>query len=209
MKKYISILLLFVIFLTSCNRVEYFEQSGWNCTDVIFQTYYNNLYKVKIAELKEIYNLRFSEQESKELNGNYQLYLYNDDFTIQIKFANGEKLAFYRIDLFYYGDSEVSRKDYEKQRSLVNFINDFTNYVAFDTKTDKNYFEALYYECCEEKTFASNYYHYDSIVGNVGYYICLNTDAFDYYYKMQEDGDCMAICNCYRFEGLLKPIDIS
>ena len=24
-------------------------------------------------------------------------------------------------------------------------------------------------------------------MGNVGYYICLNTDAFDYYYKMQED----------------------
>ena len=135
--------------------------------------------------------------------------MFNDEFTIIIRFNNGEELAFYKIDLYYYGDSAASRENFENQRSLVNFINDFTNYVAFDTKTDKNYFEALYYECCEEKTFASNYYHYDSIVGNVGYYICLNTDAFDYYYKMQEDGDCMAICNCYRFEGLLKSIDIS
>ena len=218
MKKIISVLLLFVIFLTSCNRVEYFETTGWNCTDENFQTYYRGLYKAKIAELKELYDLTFSEKESEEYNSKYQLCLYNDDFTIQIKFANGEELACYQIDLFYYGDSEASRKDYEKQRPLVNFINDFTNYVAFDTKTDKNYFEALYNECKKSKgkptviysyqydSIASNIYHYDSVVGNIGYSVTLNYNAYGEYYKMQGNSDCMAFCNHYSFYGLLKPI---
>ena len=208
MRKIISVLLLVVIFLTSCNRVEYFEQAGWNATEENFQTDYYYAYMAKTEELKVLHNIECHIEE-KFFQKGYYIYLYNDDFTIGIRFLNSEKLAFYRIDLFYYGDSEASRKDYEKQRPLVNFINDFTNYVAFDTKTDKNHFEALYYECSEEEPFTSNYYHYDSIVGNVGYYISLNTNAFGYYYKLQEDDDCMAICNCYRFEGLLKPIDVS
>ena len=211
MKKIISVLLIFVIFLTSCNRVQYYETASWNCTHDNFQTYYYDLYKAKIAELKSLYNIECEEVEEKsvyESSGRefYEMILFNDEFTIRINFANEVELAFYQIYLFYYGDLDASRGDYEKQRPLVNFVNIFTNYVAFDTKTDKNHFEALYYECSEGKSYASNMYHYDSAIGNVGYSVALNIDE-GYYYKMQKNDDYVAACNRYHFEGLLKPID--
>ena len=196
---------MFVALLFSCNRVEYYEKSEWHCTQEEFRGHYYDIYTEKIEELKYVYGIVCHKEEEFFQKG-YYIYLYRDDFTIVIKFLNDNDLAFYNVDLYYYGDFDASRDDYKKQRSLVNFVNDFTNYVAFDTKTDKNYFESLYNECNKGEPFASNKYHYDSIVGNVGYDVMLNTDAFSYYYKMQKNNNCIAVCNCYRFEGLLKPI---
>ena len=216
---------LIVVSFSSCNRVEYFETTGWYCTHDEFQLYCD-LYKAKIEELKSIYGIECDDKEEKRLYIDsdvsvYEINMFNDEFTIIIRFNNGEELAFYKIDLYYYGDSAASRENFENQRSLVNFINDFTNYVAFDTKTDKNYFEVLYNECKKSDgkptvnysyqydSSASNNYHYDSVVGNIGYSVTLNYNAYGEYYKMQGDSNCMAFCNHYRFDGLLKPIDIS
>ena len=207
MKKIISALLIFVIFLTSCNHVEYFEKTGWNATEENFRTDYYYAYIAKTEELKVLHNIEWYVEDEFFPKG-YYVYLYDDHFTITIRFLEDGGLGFYCIDLYYYGDSNASREDFEKQRPLVNFINDFTNYVAFDTKTDKNHFEALYYECSEGKSYASNMYHYDSAIGNVGYSVALKIDK-GYYHKMQKNDDYVAICNRYHFEGLLKPIDIS
>jgi len=100
---------------------------------------------------------------------------------------------------------------YSSEQTARELANEITNSFAFDAKTDKNYFKALYDECikntADETPHASYKYHFDDLIGNVGYYVALNKDNFGYYYKMQKNSDLDILSNHYRFEGLLKPLE--
>ena len=60
----------------------------------------------------------------------------------------------------------------KSQKNLVDFINELTHFVAYDTRKEEadNHFEKLYFECIEESCTGKNYnYHFDDFIGHVGY----------------------------------------
>ena len=210
----IATLLFFTIMLfTNESNVEYAKSSGWNCDIQNFDIHYAEFYKNKIVELKEKYNLECEEKWDQSYHDGDSIitaHLYNNYYTIYILFANRGLYGDYTIKLFYYGDDGESLKNYEMQHPLISFINDLTTSVAFESKTDdcKNRFEQLYDECYEKsKSSASYIYHFDDLVGYVGYTVGLSKDNYGYYYKMQKNSEINILANAFIFEGILTPID--
>lgn len=189
---------------------QYYKKANWNCDDETFVTKYNDVYYQEIQRLKDHYDLSFSERIDTETNdqGNiddYTFYLYCEEYTIYLRFSNSHTIGFYDARLYYYGDGEFP-DSYDEFRPLVDFINDITNYVAYDTKTDGNHFEQLYDEAVNsEGGWASDEYHHDSVIGSVSYYVDLDYSA-GYYYMAAKDSSIEKKCYRFDFEGLLKPL---
>ncbi|MBO5906574.1 MAG: hypothetical protein J6Q85_00275 [Clostridia bacterium] len=193
-----------VYFVFSLETNDYYESANWNCTREEFNTTYYNLYKDKLSELKELYDLEyevFEEVGHLEHKSFYRWYLYNDAYTFRIFVDSKARL---HAELYFYGTEYIVRSDYETQRNAVSFLNDFVNFAAYDSRAEENQFEKLYFECVSEgKSYECNIYHFDNFIGNVGYGLSLVHDG-GYYYKIQKDGDLEKLCNHYSFEGLLK-----
>ena len=202
---------LFVIMAVEDDE-KYAESSGWKCEEKDFYGKYAVSYQNKIEELMSLYEIEasvISEKRNIDEDNIVEIYIYNDIFTVKIFFANRGLYADYKVNLFFYGSETTDLDDYETHRHLVQFINDLTKYVAYDTRSDErdNHFEALYLECKEKERDTSGYvYHFDHTVGNVGYYVGMKKDNFGYYYKMQKNSDIKISSNSFSFEGLLKPL---
>ncbi len=199
------------MFFTNDENIEYAESSQWNCDNQSFDTAYVDFYKNKVSEIKEKYSLNCEEEWYKESHDGDSIitaYLYNDQYTIYILFANRGIYGDFTVKMFYYGDGKEAQKDDGVQSSLISFVHDLTKSVAFDSKTDdKNQFEQLYNECLEENKSAASYiYHFDDLVNYVGYTVGLSKDNYGYYYKMQKDSDVKILANVFTFQGILKPI---
>lgn len=200
-----------IMFFTNDENIEYAESSQWNCDNQTFDTEYVDFYKNTIGELKARYALdcdEIWEERSHKDDRIITAYLYNDQFTIYILFANRGIYGDFNVKMFYYGDGKEAQKDDGVQSSLVSFVHDLTKSVAFDSKTDdKNQFKQLYNECLEENKSAASYiYHFDDLVDYVGYTVGLSEDNYGYYYKMQKDSNIKIPANAFKFQGLLKPI---
>ena len=106
------------------------------------QKYYE-IYTSKIEELKEKYDIecesleKFGRDEDQQIE-RFHFYLYNDEFTVTINFNNQSRFATYDIALYCFESEDKSLSDYEWQRNLVDFINEFTHFVAFDTRIEEN-----------------------------------------------------------------------
>ena len=219
MKKIIVLLisLMQILSLFSC-QPSYSEKCGWYCNDETFKNEYFNYCNDEIVRLMDKYSLTGAfeyEEKRYEANSNirYTFYIYCEDYTILIKIANCNRgdTGFYDLQLFYYNDDRLN-ENYDDIKSVVEFSNEITNIIAYDTKTEDNQFEKLYYEALSsDEKYASNYYHFDNTVGNVGYYVKVGEDAgglsAGYYYMLQKQS---SIKQCYHFtfEGLLKPFDV-
>ena len=204
-------LIIFSIFGCDNNDNDYYLGANWNVSKEVFVTEYYELYHTEIERVKEKCKFECSENvicsETSSGGKKIEIYLYTDIFTISLNFTCREKIAYYRGYLYYYGNDGNYGK-YEDFKHLVYFLNDFTNYVAYDTKTEENYFEKLYYEAEQDEDLrkgASYYYHYDSAIGNVGYAVDLGQEA-GYYYMAAFDEDLEKYCYEFSFEGLLKPL---
>ena len=206
-----------ILSLFSC-QPSYSEKCGWYCNDETFKNEYFNYCNDEIVRLMDKYSLTGAfeyEEKRYEANSNirYTFYIYCEDYTILIKIANCNRgdTGFYDLQLFYYNDDRLN-ENYDDIKSVVEFSNEITNIIAYDTKTEDNQFEKLYYEALSsDEKYASNYYHFDNTVGNVGYYVKVGEDAgglsAGYYYMLQKQS---SIKQCYHFtfEGLLKPFDV-
>ena len=138
-------------------------------------------------------------------------YIYSEDYTIVIFLGNSARgeVGFYDLYLYYYNDDRLNG-NYDVIKPVVEFANEITNILAYDTQTEENQFEKLYYEALSsDDKFASNYYHFDNSVGNVGYLVFLKPEFSEtgYYYMLQKKGS-LKPCFYFRFEGLLKPFDV-
>ena len=203
--------------LFSC-QPSYSEKCGWYCDNSTFENEYYNYCNDEIVRLMDKYSLigEFEyEEERYEANGNirYTFYIYCEDYTIALKIANCNRgdTGYYDLYLFYYNDNRLN-ENYDVIKPVVEFANEITNIIAYDTKTEENQFEKLYYEALKsDEKYASNYYHFDNSVGNVGYLVNLREDAggssAGYYYMLQKHSS-MKPCYYFKFEGLLKPFDV-
>ena len=218
MKKVLLLVLVLLISLpnlTSCMAVleylfpadPYADNSNWSCDTETFLNVYQPLYLAEIERFELKYGLEFErliEYERGETDDPL-IFLYNDVCTVYFELTNRNSVAWYYVLFCYYGTDD-GIGEYEDFRPYVEFLNDFTNHVAYDTKTDQNHFERLYNEALtSEEQRAGDYYHYDSSIGNVGYSVSLHR-AGGYYYKAQKDRTVEKNCHRFVFEGLLKPL---
>ena len=209
-----KVLLLVLVVATAMSsfiscRPLYDENLNWNCDDETFLNVYQPLYLAEIERLALKYGLDFEcliEYEEDNTN-KPSVFLYTDTYTIDLELANWYKGArgLCEISLYYYG-TEDGFGEYEDFRPCVEFLNDFTNYVAYDTKTDQNHFERLYNEALSgEKNYNGFIYHEDSSVGDVGYSLYLSYEG-GYYYMAKRDISIKKDCRFFKFKGLLKPL---
>lgn len=210
---------LILLPLLSGDEEAYCEASGWNCTNEEFENSYMPFYLSRIDELQEEYNIvceKKIERTSSKDQIYFVLYLYNDYFTMKLLLANRHYGSHgdYMLELYYYGEDKETLIDYEKQKNLVSFVNDLTHEFCFDTKKEEheNHFERLYLECIEagvDNGMGASYeYHFDHIVGYIGYKVFVNSEdgMARYRYKLQKNENADIFANGFCFNGLLKPI---
>lgn len=177
---------------------DYAFEPGWYCQHNEFEGLYYDLMCSKIDELESKYDLDFERSvEKKEYDTLDEIVLItklsNDVATVKIEMINRVELAKFEIVLFFHSSDEYPKEDYEAQRPYVDFINDFTNFAAYDTKNEEgNFFEILYNRCDVESEHTAEWIHFDDLIGNVGY---------NFY--IDNDNDCYRYL--YTFEGVMKP----
>ena len=224
--KLIILILICLFSLTSCLELindaynafdknsQYYKGTGWDCDAESFKVRYYELYESKIRQLISQYGLDaqfdmfiedLGDGDSKVI---VWIHLYTEEYTYRFRFANIGWVGHYDAELYCY-DIKNKNDDYSKLAHLVDVINDFTDYVAYDTKTEANRFESLFSEALQTDVgFASDVYHEDSLIGSVGYIINLNYNG-GYYYMMEENDELDLNCHRFEFKGLLKPLEIS
>lgn len=207
-----AILGMFIL-LHDDDAAEYYLAAGWNCDDETFTTeYYDVCYK-KLLHLKDYYGLSFKELIEFKVNDSAEnnkiiLYFYTDEYTIRFSLINDGAIGYYHAYLYYYGDG-MGFGEYDAFSPLVEFINSFTNYVAYDTKSEENRFQQLYNEAANnENLFARDEYHHDDIIGSVFYRVNLDYEA-GYYYKAEKNKEIEKKCYLFEFKGLLNHLQTS
>ena len=93
----------------------------------------------------------------------------------------------------------------------MDFINELTHYVGFDTKENENsnYYEKLYFDVIngdsDRKGDRYNY-HFDHLVGELGWQVVTDSDSYEHYYQMTDGADRELTANLFSFKGLLRKI---
>ena len=216
MKKISTIILAcicLVALLVVYNEIDeryYGIKANWQCSNEDFENQYYPLYENEILRLKEKHGLDCEYYSERKLRDDgdlgYTFYLYSENYTIKISVANCNRggTGFYDIEVYYYNENRIN-EDYSDIKSVAEFSNDITNFMAYDTITESNQFEELYKQAkSSDRKYASNYYHFDNSVGNVGYYVDLNDYDGGYYYLAKYDSSVEKLCHRLKFEGLLK-----
>ena len=209
-------LLILAIFIIFYENDEYEKATGWSCSNEEFADVYYAEYLAIVDTLWQKYGIT-CEKEIEEWHGEngaldgFTIEFHNDVAMVSITFNNHNSYGTFRIRLNYFGNDEAPFSDYESQRIYVEFINELTHSVAYDTRQEEcaNHFEKMFFENLQitDGHPASNYYyHFDDLVGSVGY-VVVNDTFVDGSNKMQGDPDIDYPCSIFEFEGLLKPIE--
>lgn len=190
----------------------YYLNANWNCDNETLENEYLKCYYDKIEELKNKYGLSFEQSEftykfddsfEREVLY-YDIFLYTEEYTILIHFLNSGSYATCTFGLYYYNAFAENPVPFDIT-TILNFLNDFTNYAAFDTKTDENYFEKVYMAALDEnKTYKSECYHSDSLIGDVAYRAFLEYQGTNYMGK--KDSYYKKPCHLISFRGILKSL---
>ena len=92
-----------MMFFGNDAETEYAKSSQWNCDNQTFDTEYVDFYKNTIGELKARYALDCDEIWEERSNKDDRIitaYLYNDQFTIYILFANRGIYGDFNVKMF-------------------------------------------------------------------------------------------------------------
>lgn len=208
MKKIILVINLFILlfFLIGCNQSHYWD-IGWSMSDEEFITDYRDKNINYLEQLKLKYNI-ISDKEVliyDDLKG-FNIIMYNDEFTLEIHFRNDSSSAFLRLYFEFWNEDMNILRDYSKQSTYINFINEYLNEFAYDTIEEYNCFEDIFNKALNNDGFGSNVYHYDSAIGNVGYWINIGTTHYKQYSDDNSNGE-QGLCNYYWFEGLCDLVE--
>ena len=199
--------MLILILLMDVTDGNYYKMSNWNMSDEEFLEEYVKECEFKLDELMNVYEPEYIKDiEVTSLdNGDSRcvIHLYNEQFTLELTLRDVGFYGSLNASLYFFG-GEAERKD---EQVLLAVLNGFVRYFGFDTKNDEseNHFERLRSEAVNEGlTHGSYYYHFDEMVGDVGYSVILQNSHFGYYYKMEKNADIAIVANRYYFEGVLN-----
>ena len=150
---------------------DYHKSSNWSCDIEKFSNEYYPFYLQELERLKIKHGLSFEINERVVED--------DDDIEFIVDLTSNEyqiRLSFYNSYTTYNNYSEYSVhlncynafNDYSELAPLVEFINDITNFAAYDTIADENRFETLYKEAISlSNPHASDKYHFDHLIGYV------------------------------------------
>lgn len=183
----------------------YYKGTEWDCTSEEFIRDYWPTYREKLETLCEEHGIEADTHITK--NGDcITVLLYNEQATVDVTLNGGNLYGTYSVNLYYYTEKGASSA-YTEMLPYVSFINDFTRFAAYDTKADEhpNHFLRLYEEALasDSSPAASYSYHFDKMVGYIGYKTH-TADKDNYHYMGMRDFDaderpCISFC----FKGLL------
>lgn len=209
----VAILMLF--YATSCEDYSYYDSAYWNGSEEEFENECIPFYISKFNLLAEKYGIRYELKEEWFETRTFRTFrftAYNDSFSVICWLpCNSYSYAAVNLDWYYYNENVESLYDYENQRVYVEFINDFIRSICFMSKHDEkdNYFEWLFFDILENDykyDSRSFKFHYDEIVGQLMYLVCLNSKNAKRYYKMQYNEEADIYGNAYKIVALLNPL---
>ena len=212
---FLSILFVSLIMISCTSyptkpRWNYYKEPGWNCDNETFMGEYKDKYYAKICELKQKYNMECYELVETEISGNYGTiicYLYCETYTFKFDIDNCNDYGYCDLVLYYYGE-ENEPIDYSDCKNLVDFLNEFTNYVAYDTIKEYNCYEKLYYQNIQNNTeYESEWIYFDNMVGNVKYVFEPKYKSAGYWYMLGKDSTVEKTCYKFMFEGITIPLE--
>ena len=187
---------------------EYFSNINWHCTEEEFRDTYFNLYYEKIEALNDMYQIECEVTYEWKNKNEIAFYIYNSSFTMHAELSNSMRnptRGYCDTYLYVYGD-DAKLNDYDAQGIYVAYMNDFINYVAYDTITSENRFETLYKESMESnRTFAVDCFC-EPVIPYFTYEIHRQNTYGRYFYEMSMTNETDILCNRYEFRGALKPL---
>lgn len=191
-------------------RWNYYKEPGWNCDNEMFMGEYKDKYYAKICELKQKYNIEcyeYVETEIEESNSTIRYFLYCESYTFKLNISSGAEYGECELILYYYGEEDKAI-NYSNCENLVDFLNEFTNYVAYDTIKEYNCFEKLYYLNIQNNSDCeSEWIYFDNMVGNVSYIFTPQHTAGGYWYMLGKDSTVQKTCYKFMFEGITIPLE--
>ena len=201
------------------NDSEYYLSSGWNCEEGEFEEVYTKVYSEKISALKEKYNIECEEKIDiyyREKDCRMDITLCNERFTLRVVLRDDfEDFGSLSVTLACFDGEEHSIDDYSSHEDIINLANEFIRDVGYDVKSEEseNHFARLYTEIKEKNSYGSYYYHFDEILGYVGYDVSLKLSGYGFYYdyinrdNRDENVEIKKIANVFEFDGILKPLE--
>ena len=199
---YFLLLLLAFVFIFSSIPSDYVKECNWNCDKATFDTEYCEAYNEKLDELLLKYDLSLEREmlvDPEHYVADVVFYLHTEEYEIKFAMLHLSDLGLLFADFEYYLNDKEDLQNLDLTPQ-INFMNDFVHFVGYDTKIGKNHFESLYLEMLEKDSPASYIYHTDddyleSLVSKIGYAV----------YTFE--GETKTYC-CFRFNGLLKPLEL-
>lgn len=175
---YISIIIFGWIFINHIqNSEKYIEKNYWNCSDENFINQYIPYYEKQIDNF--LLNSEIIITKKNEINYSYShsIIYTTDDIYLEFTFINDAKFAKCLIDCYFYDISCDALLQNKKINLIFNIINEFGINNIYDFHENNiNTLENLLNMSKNNisKIYEDYYYHYDSLVGNLGYYYELN-----------------------------------
>ncbi len=173
MKKVVGflVLILFVIPCIGCTDNDYRDSSNWNVEDAEFMDDYYYFYITNIDAIANGYNLGLTQEIIVEDVNRFTVSYYDDDEIIRFSFLNSTGGYGMFRSRYYYFNAEMEKLfDFSRYSTLLSFVSDVNAFVAFDYQGDSSTYQELYNNNLGHES-NTDYYHFDSVVGNIGYWV--------------------------------------
>jgi hypothetical protein len=175
MKKIAAFLILFFVCISciGCFDNEYSDSSNWAISDIEFLDEYFDCYITNIDSIAGGFDLGLTQEISIEDENRFNVSYSDDDEIVKFYFLNDTGgFGWYRSDYCYFNENKEVLFDYSRYFTILSFVSDVNALVAFDYQGDERTYQELYenYLVQGPNTF---YYHFDSVVGNIGYLVTI------------------------------------
>ncbi|MFA5006796.1 MAG: hypothetical protein WC509_04975 [Candidatus Izemoplasmatales bacterium] len=173
MKRIVSILILILVSIScaGCFDSQYRDSSCWDITDTDFMDGYYNYYLDNISSLVSDYGFDFTRMVIVDDVNRFSISYYNDDELVIFHFLNDTGgFGAFRSEFFYFNFDKNNLLDFSKYQAILSFITEVNELVAFDFQGSSDTYQELFDNNIDDEP-NTYYYHSDSVVGNVGYWV--------------------------------------
>lgn len=154
-----------------CSDSKYRDSSSWDITDTDFMDVYHSYYVNNIDSLVGDYGLDFTRMVSVDDVNRFSVSYYNDDELVIFHFLNDTGgFGAFRSEYFYFNIEKNNLLDFSKYQVILSFITEVNELVAYDYQGSSDTYQELFNNNMDDEP-NTYYYHSDSNVGNVGYWV--------------------------------------
>jgi hypothetical protein len=193
----IAVIQLSLLSLVGCKDHAYRNASNWTVTDDVFMQQYLQFYTSSITMIYNKYDFEYTQEVAIEEDNRFSITYQNDCEVIKFIFLNDRGgFGHYRSNYYYFNDDLEGIFFYEHHNAILAFVSEINSIVSFDYQGDVDTYYDLYVNHLthQQNTY---FYHFDSVVGYIGYGVTWNnhfSDAESRWYIS------------FGYTSLLKPI---